>query len=134
MLESFPYHGVPDGAVFAPHHIYIGALVALGAAWVVADDIRDREPVGVVSGLSVSLFGFALTWPYYPVVGALLTLGGLGVASISLTRRYWFNFPKAAVVVAFGVAIAADDALEHAFGWPMPLDWFWKVWLSGWMA
>jgi hypothetical protein len=51
---TFPYESVPDGAVFAPHHLYVGLLVAG--------------------------FSFALVWRFYPVTGALGTLLGVLVA------------------------------------------------------
>lgn len=45
---------VPDGAVLAPHHFYIGILIA----W----------------------FGFMFVWKYYPKTGSLLTIVGLLIA------------------------------------------------------
>lgn len=67
----------------------------------------DRIPDGDVSaphhfwvGLAVTAFSFGSVWPHYPVVGAAGTL--------------------------LGLAVAVDDALEHAFGIPTPLDLFWS--------
>jgi hypothetical protein len=51
---SFPSDTVPDGTVAAPHHLYIGIIIAA--------------------------FGFALVWRLYPRTGALLTLSGLLIA------------------------------------------------------
>lgn len=51
---QFPYESVPDGAIFAPHHLYVGLLVAG--------------------------FFFALVWPYYPETGATGTLVGILIA------------------------------------------------------
>jgi len=50
----FTPEAVPDGAVLAPHHFYLGV------------------------GLAV--WGFVLMWPWYPRTGALMTLIGLWVA------------------------------------------------------
>ncbi|WP_135853162.1 hypothetical protein [Halorussus salinus] len=43
--------------------------------------------------------------------------------------------PRASLLVGHrglalvGVLVALDDALEHAFGWPTPLDLLWSRWL-----
>lgn len=50
----FPAENVPDGAIFAPHHFYVGVIIAV--------------------------FSFALVWRYYPVTGATGTLIGLLIA------------------------------------------------------
>jgi hypothetical protein len=50
----FPHEAVPDGAVFAPHHFWIG--------------------------VGIAVFAFGLTWRYYPVTGAVGTLVGLSIA------------------------------------------------------
>lgn len=50
----FPHESVPDGAVFAPHHLYSGVIIAL--------------------------FSFALMWRFYPVFGATGTILGLLIA------------------------------------------------------
>jgi hypothetical protein len=46
----FPAEDEPDGDVLAPHHFYVGALLA----W----------------------FGFMFVWPYYPEAGAAMTIVG----------------------------------------------------------
>ena len=50
----FPAERIPDGAIFAPHHLYVGLLVAG--------------------------FSFALVWRYYPVTGSAGTLLGVLIA------------------------------------------------------
>lgn len=49
-LDQFPAEEEPDGDVFAPHHFYIGMVLAL--------------------------FSFVTVWPYYPVTGAAAVLVG----------------------------------------------------------
>lgn len=127
---SFPYHAVPDGNVFAAHHIYIGAAVALGVARVLRDDVADEEPWVVTNAVWAALFAFVLVWPHLPALGAALTLAGLTVACAAQARPFWRGQAwRFRVPLALGLYIALDDAVEHAFGWPMPLDVFWKVWL-----
>lgn len=67
----------------------------------------EDEPDGDVTaphhfwiGTAVSVFGFWSVWQYYPTLGSLLTLVGL--------------------------AVALDDAVEHAFNVRTPLDEVWK--------
>lgn len=50
----FTPESVPDGAVLAPHHFYIGILI--------------------------SWFGFMFVWKYYPKTGSILTLLGIVIA------------------------------------------------------
>jgi len=45
---------IPDGAILAPHHFYIGILI--------------------------SWFGFMFVWKWYPRTGSILTLVGLLIA------------------------------------------------------
>lgn len=66
----------------------------------------EQEPDGDVSaphhfyiGVGVSLFAFVSVWDLYPVTGAAMVLVGL--------------------------AVAVDDAVSHALGWPTPLDLLW---------
>lgn len=47
---TFPAEDEPDGEILAPHHFYIGMLVAA--------------------------FGFVSVWPYYPATGAAMALIG----------------------------------------------------------
>lgn len=54
VFGEFPVESVPDGAPGAPHHLYIGLIVAG--------------------------FFFASVWPYYPVTGASGTFAGLLIA------------------------------------------------------
>lgn len=55
MVTSFPAEQEPDGDVLAPHHFYVGLLLA----W----------------------FGFMFIWPTYPVTGSLSVLVGLLIAA-----------------------------------------------------
>jgi hypothetical protein len=71
---------------------------------------HDTEPDGDVSlphhfwiGIALSVFSFWSVWPAYPAVGAVGTL--------------------------LGLLVALDDAVEHAFGIPTPLDQLWNRWL-----
>jgi hypothetical protein len=50
----FPHDTIPDGVILAPHHFYIGVLVAV--------------------------FGFVLVWRIYPRTGAILSVLGLLIA------------------------------------------------------
>lgn len=75
---EFPAEEEPDGDVMAPHHAYIGAIAMV--------------------------FGFLFVWPYYPVLGA-----GMSV---------------------IGLLISADDIASHVFGVWTPLDWAWGVFLK----
>ncbi|WP_115863370.1 hypothetical protein [Halorussus litoreus] len=139
---TFPYESIPDSAVFAPHHFHYAVLAALVVAAVVWDNFPRREPVTVVSGLLASEFAFSLMWPWYPVVGAALSLLGLAVATLSVThavavltvnrlgcdwpRPYWAIFPLKAVVVLALLLVAWDDLANHAFGVATPLDSIWN--------
>lgn len=123
---TYPVEPVPDGAIFAPHHLYVGVLLALLAAATAWDIYPRREPVVVAGGLLAALFGFALTWPYYPVTGATLSLAGLCAALLAalFRTRYWSDVPTVArVVVVLGVYIALDDAADHALPITTPLEY-----------
>jgi hypothetical protein len=130
---AFPHHTIPDGSVMYPHHLYIGLLLIAVVVFRVADTYRDREPVGVLVGGLVTTFAFVTLWgTVYPLLGALGTLVGLAVATVALaSRRVWTardgpHYPLTArALVALGLAVAWDDALEHAFGVTTPLDWLW---------
>lgn len=129
VLQSFPHDSVPDGAVFAPHHAFIGLLLALLAVALVWDDAPGAEPwVGALALLAAS-FGFALVWPYYAVSGATLALAGVGVALASTCSPFWQAYPWVGPrgVLLLGAAVALDDVAEHAFGIWTPLDWVWRV-------
>lgn len=117
----FPHDAVPDGAPFAPHHLYVGLIVlalALAAVW----DNQDADPIVTAGGLALTTFSFALVWPFYGAVGAAGTLLGLAAIGIGLVRERVFFGRKTMVAALTGLAVAADDALEHAFGIPTPLD------------
>jgi len=129
---GFPHEAVPDGHVAAPHHVYIGALLALLVVWLVSDDYPGREPWLVATGVVTALLAFGLVWRWYPAVGAALTLLSLCVALAALCARpYWaaYEWVGHRGLALLGVLIALDDAVEHAFPVPTPLDWFWSEWL-----
>lgn len=121
----FPHEAIPDGNVWGPHHFYIAFFAAMFILATVWDNYRDHEPVFVAAGLLISLFGFSFIWPFYPVVGSMLCLLGLSGSSGAIFRPYWQDFPRSRVLTAVFLAVAWDDALEHAFGLPTPLDWIW---------
>lgn len=54
LLRGFPAEGEPDGAVLAPHHFYVGVLLAV--------------------------FGFVTVTPYYAPTGWVMVLAGLAIA------------------------------------------------------
>ena len=128
---SFPHESIPDGSVLLPHHFTYGALFALLFCAVVWDNYAGREPIGVAFGLLTSLFAFLFVWPRYPVVGATLTLVGLGIATVCiLFRSLWSAYPLRWRVATFlCILIAWDDAIEHSFPITTPLDWIWHVFI-----
>lgn len=129
---AFPHEAVPDGHVAAPHHFYIGVGLLGAVVWVVGDNYRRREPLLAGGGALLALFGFCLTWQWYPVVGAALTLAGLCVALLGVCwpRGLWADYPlRMRLAALLGVAIALDDAIEHAFPIGSPLDWLWMHYL-----
>lgn len=124
----FPYELVPDGAALGPHHAYIGLLLAALAVWVVGDNLRRDEPVVSAVSVVVLEFGFAATWKYHHVTGALLSLAG--ALSLLVTPLVpggeWEPYPRRwRVVCAVGGLVALDDVVEHALGWVTPLDLVW---------
>jgi apolipoprotein N-acyltransferase len=142
---AFPVDVVPDGAAFAPHHFTWGVLVAFLALLVVWDDYREREPAITASLLGLALFSFLFAWPYYPVMGATLTLVATVLAFLvilydGVLAPYtclpnppgwldpkWEEYAlKWRVIALVGVLVAVDDAVEHALGWPTPLDAAWS--------
>jgi hypothetical protein len=129
-LAGFPHESVPDGAIFGPHHLYVGVLVVLVAVYVVGDDLPRREPLAALVGALVALFGFALTWPYYPETGALLSFVGLLLAlgEVLWPGGTWAAYPlRWRAVALVGVLVAFDDVAEHAFGLWTPLDALFRV-------
>jgi len=128
LLAAWPFHAVPDGAPFAPHHIYIGVSLLTLAAWRVGDDEADREPVATVTATLGIVFGFALTWPFYAVPGAALTLAFATIATVApLVAPFWREYPVVGVrgVAVLGGAVSLDDAVQHAFGVLTPGEWVW---------
>lgn len=150
----FPHEAVPDGAALAPHHAWVGLLVAVLAAAVVWDNHPREEPWGLLASHILLGFSFGMVWPYYSRLGALGSLLGVTLATISLTLHpalvyglrhvglgtplggaYWLSHGSRSwwAVCLLGTLISADDVLEHALGWSTPLDWFWKAFLHGWL-
>ncbi|WP_137286879.1 hypothetical protein [Halorussus salinisoli] len=131
MFGRFPAELEPDGAVFGPHHFYLGVLLILLVCWIVRDPDSKTAPWGVAGLTLLSVFAFALTWPYYPVVGALGVLVLLGAATaVSMVRPFWWRYGLLARSVLFvGLFVAWDDALSHALGWRTPLDALWVRYL-----
>jgi len=119
----------------APHHFTYGALFTLFFCAIVWDNYPEREPMGVVFGILVASFSFLFTWPFYSVVGAAMTLSGLTIATGSiLIRDVWKDYPlKWRIATGICILICWDDALEHAFGIPTPLDLIWKHGISQFM-
>jgi len=126
----FPYHTVPDGSVWVPHHFTWAMILALIPLFVIWDNDPHREPWLAVSSIAVGLIAFLLVWPTHHVLGAVLAVTATIVAIISLLSRLtlfrgdWPVLPLAVALVL--VLVASDDVLQHAFGWEMPLDWLWK--------
>ena len=117
--------------MFGPHHFYLGVLVVLVVCLIASDADTDSEPWAVVGATLLSVFAFALTWPYYPAVGALGVLVALGVATaVAAVRPFWWRIGYFARFVLFvGLFAAWDDALSHALGWQTPLDAVWTEYL-----
>jgi len=135
MLELgwFPHEAVPDGTVWVAHHYTYLALAAAFASFTVWDDYRTKEPVVVTGSLLAGVFAFLFMWPIrgYHELGAILALlmPVIGVAAIIRPRSPWWHSPSgggypprtALAICALSVG-ALDDAVEHAFGVPTPLD------------
>lgn len=126
---GWPVDSVPDGAALAPHHVYIGLLLAFLALALVWDDAAGAEPwVGAVGVLTAS-FAFASIWTWYPETGALLSLAGVGVALVAPFLAFWSSYPWIGPrgMLLLGAIVALDDVAEHTFGVPTPLDWLWTT-------
>jgi hypothetical protein len=83
----FPYHRVPDGSVFVPHHLIwalLGALVPLAMVW---DNHPTKEPVYAVMAVLVALVAFVLVWPTHHVLGAALAVAATVAAVLVLAVR-----------------------------------------------
>lgn len=133
----FPVELEPDGQVFGPHHAIYGGMAAVVAALLVVDD-SHLDPAAVL-GLSLAgLFGFLFVWPFYPAVGAALSLGGFTAALAAAVRpgsHWWREYPDAHhAVAAAGLGLAVDDVTEHALGWPTPFDVAWHILGPTWSA
>ena len=131
---DFPAEQIPDGAIFAPHHYIYGTLLALITVFIVWDNYRAREPLLAALGASTGLFGFLFVWQFYPVAGALMSLVGplITIVAVSLgwtgtsVGDVWDDYPlRYRVAAIFFSLVALDDAVEHAFDIPTPLDIIW---------
>lgn len=131
MFGTFPYEPEPDGAVFGPHHFYLGVLLILLVCWMVYDPESESRPWLVAGMTLLSVFAFSLTWPYYPAVGAFGVLVLLGVATASAVFRpyWWRNSLPTQFALLVGLFVAWDDALSHALGLQTPLDELWVEYL-----
>ena len=124
---TFPYHTVPDANAALPHHYYTALLLALVPVLIVWDNQRKSEPWLALVGIVGGLFSFGMVWPRYPVVGAVLALVANAVVVLAPFRPGWRQWPRRhAVAVVLLALVAADDSLQHAFGWVTPIDWAWK--------
>lgn len=122
----FPHDQIPDGAVMAPHHAYIGLVFLALAMFMVWDD-RPADPVATFLSGILTLFGFLFVWPYYPVTGAAMAVTGLAAAPVAayVDRDVFLKANSTKTALAFaaiGWLIAVDDVVEHAFGISTPLD------------
>ncbi len=117
--------------MFGPHHFYLGVLLILLVCWLARDPESEAAPWGVAGLTLLSVFSFALTWPYYPVVGAAGVLVLLALATtLSLFRPFWWRYgPVSRGVLTAGLFLAWDDAVSHAFGWWTPMDSVWSRYL-----
>jgi hypothetical protein len=124
--DNFPAEQVPDGAIFAPHHSYIGVMVVLFVCWLVADDFRDREPMYVAALTIWALFSFGMIWPYYPGIGAAFSLlcPLLAVGALLVRRGYWSDIEVVfQVLVLVGLLLALDDVVSHVLAVSTPVDY-----------
>jgi len=123
---SFPYHAVPDGSAALPNHYATATLAALVPILIVWDNYPRREPWLVLCGVLGGLVSFGLVW--YPVIGASLTLAANAAVLLAPFRPGWRVWPRRhAVAVVLLALVAADDSLQHAFGWGIPIDSAWKA-------
>lgn len=132
VVESFSAPPVPDGNIWFPHHFVIGAWGALFVSWLLPTD--GGKPWLMVGGLLVSLFGWYHAWSHYPVMGALLVLVGLTVATVALRQPCWVDGTdrKFRLLAVFFILVAWDDAISHTFGMPTPLDLVWAGIIAPW--
>lgn len=131
ILRNFPVEEVPDATAWAPHHGIYGGIIALITAFLVVHWYKDRDPIGVIFGTTLGLFGFLFVWEWYPKIGAAMALGGYTLAFLSAINpwgQWWRYYPDAyhATVVA-GLFIGLDDVIDHALPVPTPLDTMWAI-------
>lgn len=116
----------------------LGALAVSAFAWFTlwAGPSPFLGAVGTLAGLAGALAAVAASpfwsaWRWTRDVD--VSTGGLRSIPVRLVARVW-SVVTVRSVTALGVLIALDDAVEHAFGVPTPLDWFWAAFLHGWLA
>lgn len=126
----FPADGMHDGSIWLAHHFVWASWAALFVCWTAAED--DAKPTIAVSGLLLGLFSWYHIWWLFPVTGAIGVLAGLTIATLTATIRepWWSRYPRKVRLAFVGLLLIAwDDAIEHAFGFWMPLDWVWDTYL-----
>lgn len=129
----FPYHDFSTLAVLTSHHFTYFTLAALLVCAWVHDGWKGEDPTDpyfVEFGCLFALFSFLFVWGgNKPALGAIFTMVCLVVATFGVVfRDVWWTtyYPRPLLAVLVCLAAAWDDVLQHAFGWPMPLDWAWK--------
>ena len=129
-MPPFPAEAVPDGAILAPHHLYVGALLVVLAALPAVDDHPEREPMAVLIGAIIGAAAFLTVWPFYPATGAALTFAFALVCVVApIGFPFWRDYQWRGLrgLVLLGGLVMLDDVISHAFGIWTPLDgWLWK--------
>jgi len=126
MILQFPAERIPDNAIFAPHHYYLGVVLCLFVCLIVWDNYRSREPWLVMAISIAGLIAFGLTWPYYPVTGAIVSIATpiLAMFALLTRREYWSDIKHIPQILIFiGLLIALDDAVDHALPLTTPLEY-----------
>lgn len=124
---GFPADRLPDGVILTTHHVLYGLVMTLVGCAVVWDDYSRREPLVAALAALVALMGFGLAWRLHPVSGAIAALVGTTVAAVAPIVG-WSEYPRRwrAWTSAWAL-VALDDVVNHALGWPTPLDWLYRA-------
>lgn len=131
---TFPYQSIPAGGIAVSHHATWALVLSIIPLMHVWDNHRLRSPWPAVTAVVVALLAFLLVWPTHHVLGAALAVAAtvaavvvLGVRLVQSIRAENPLWPPLPLLIALALALVAlDDVLQHAFGWPTPLDWTWK--------